>query len=45
MIVWLSPCVIAARAHGVDIIDGVFNDMKDLEGFRNECVAGPRHGS
>ncbi len=32
--------LIAARAHGVDVIDGVFNDMKDLEGFRAECVQG-----
>ena len=40
MIVWLARCVIAARAHGVDVIDGVFNDMKDLEGFRAECVQG-----
>ena len=40
MIVWLARCVVAARAHGVDIIDGVFNDIKDLEGFRAECVQG-----
>ena len=40
MIVWLARSVIAARAHGVDVIDGVFNDMKDLEGFRAECVQG-----
>jgi citrate lyase subunit beta / citryl-CoA lyase len=40
MIVWLARCVIAARAHGVDVIDGVFNDIQDLEGFRAECVQG-----
>jgi citrate lyase subunit beta / citryl-CoA lyase len=40
MIVWLARCVIAARTHGVDVIDGVFNDLKDLEGFRAECVQG-----
>ena len=40
MIVWLARCVVAARAHGVDVIDGVFNDIKDLEGFRAECVQG-----
>ncbi len=27
MIVWLARSVIAARAHGVDVIDGVFNDI------------------
>jgi citrate lyase subunit beta/citryl-CoA lyase len=36
----LAACVVAARAHGVDIIDGVFNDIKDLDGFRLECVQG-----
>jgi citrate lyase subunit beta / citryl-CoA lyase len=40
MTVWLARCVLAARAHGVDVIDGVFNDLKDLEGFREECVQG-----
>jgi len=40
MIVWLARCVVAARAHGVDVIDGVFNDIKDLEGFRAECAQG-----
>jgi citrate lyase subunit beta / citryl-CoA lyase len=37
---WLAGCLVAARAHGVDILDGVFNDIKDLEGFRAECVQG-----
>jgi citrate lyase subunit beta/citryl-CoA lyase len=40
MIAWLASCAVAARAHGVDIIDGVFNDIKDLDGFRLECVQG-----
>jgi len=40
MIAWVASCVIAARAHGVDIIDGVFNDIKDLDGFRDECLQG-----
>ena len=40
MLAWLSNCVVAARAHRVDIIDGVFNDIKDLEGFRAECLQG-----
>ncbi|MBV9287944.1 MAG: CoA ester lyase [Hyphomicrobiales bacterium] len=38
MIASLSNCVVAARAHHVDIIDGVFNDIRDLDGFRTECV-------
>ena len=40
MTAWLANCVVAARAHGVDIIDGVYNDIKDLDGFRAECVQG-----
>jgi citrate lyase subunit beta/citryl-CoA lyase len=40
MTVWLARCVLAARAHGVDVIDGVYNDLKDLDGFRAECVQG-----
>ncbi len=30
--------VSAARAYGVDPIDKVFFDIKDIEGFRKECV-------
>lgn len=34
---WLSQIVLAARAYGVDVIDAVYNDHADLEGFRAEC--------
>ncbi|MGI9408210.1 MAG: HpcH/HpaI aldolase/citrate lyase family protein [Hyphomicrobiaceae bacterium] len=37
---WLSMCVCAARAHGLHILDGVFNDFKDKEGFEAECRQG-----
>jgi citrate lyase subunit beta / citryl-CoA lyase len=40
MTAWLALCVAAARAHGVDIIDGVFNDIADLQGFEAECMQG-----
>ena len=40
MTAWLANCVVAARAHGVDIIDGVYNDIKDLDGFKTECEQG-----
>ena len=40
MTAWLANCVVAARAHGVDIIDGVYNDIKDLDGFHAECLQG-----
>ena len=31
-------CVAAARAHGVEIIDGVYNDLGNAEGFARECA-------
>jgi citrate lyase subunit beta / citryl-CoA lyase len=40
MTAWLAMCVAAARAHGVDIIDGVYNDIADLSGFEAECIQG-----
>jgi citrate lyase subunit beta/citryl-CoA lyase len=41
---WLATCVAAARAHGVDVIDGVYNDIGDLQGFRAECQQGLEFG-
>jgi citrate lyase subunit beta / citryl-CoA lyase len=37
---WLSAAVTAARAYGLDVLDGVYNDFKDLDGFRRECLHG-----
>ncbi|HEX7076584.1 MAG TPA: CoA ester lyase [Hyphomicrobiaceae bacterium] len=41
---WLSAAVTAARAHGIDVLDGVYNSFKDIEGFRRECIQGRRLG-
>ena len=38
MLAWLMTCVAAARSHGLDIIDGVFNDIGDAPGFARECA-------
>ena len=38
MLAWMSRCILAARAHGVGIIDGVFNDLRDPQGLRAECL-------
>ncbi|MDX8501355.1 CoA ester lyase [Mesorhizobium sp. VK4C] len=35
---WLLQLVLAARAGGLDVIDGVANDFRDLDGFAHECV-------
>jgi citrate lyase subunit beta/citryl-CoA lyase len=40
----LSTCVIAARATGRTILDGVYNDVRDLDGFTAECRQGRAFG-
>ncbi len=40
MLPWLSTCVLAARSYGVDLIDGVYGDINNLDGFRSECEQG-----
>ena len=38
MLPWLMNCIAAARAYGLDILDGVYNDLGDAEGFAAECL-------
>ena len=40
----LSWSVLAARAAGIAILDGVFNDVKNTEGFLAECTQGAQMG-
>jgi citrate lyase subunit beta/citryl-CoA lyase len=40
----LGLCLLAARASGKVILDGVYNDIKDPEGFEAECVQGRQMG-
>lgn len=40
----LSQCVMAARAYGIDILDGVYNDFRDAEGLARECRQGRELG-
>lgn len=40
MLPWLSACILAARAYGIAVLDGVYNDLSDAEGFAAECRAG-----
>jgi citrate lyase subunit beta/citryl-CoA lyase len=37
---WMSATLTAARAYGVDVLDGVYNAFKDMDGYEREC----RHG-
>lgn len=40
MLFALGACLMAARAHGIVAIDGVFNAFKDTEGLEAECTQG-----
>lgn len=44
MITSLGLCLLAARAHGVSVIDGVYNDIKDEAGFAAICQQGAELG-
>src|SRR3546814_20776506 len=40
----LGLCILAARAHGVAIVDGVHLDRDDAEGFAAQCRQGKELG-
>jgi citrate lyase subunit beta/citryl-CoA lyase len=40
----LSTCLLAARLAGKVILDGVYNDIKDPDGFEAECLQGRAMG-
>lgn len=44
LITALSQAVLAARAAGKVILDGVYNDIKNVEGFAAECEQGSQLG-
>ena len=37
---WLSMTIVAARAYGLDVLDGVYNDFRDETGLRRESEQG-----
>jgi len=41
---WLMQIVLAAKAHDLDVIDGVYNDIVNREGFRVEARQGKSMG-
>ena len=41
---YLAMCLLSARAAGVAILDGVYNDIKDESGFEDVCVQGAEMG-
>ena len=44
MLSWLSTSIAAARIHGIDILDGVYNDIGNVDGFAKECAQGVELG-
>lgn len=44
MIVSLGRCLLAARAYGLAILDGVYLDLSDDEGFKFACQQGAELG-
>jgi len=40
MIGWLMNCIAAARIYGIDVLDGVYNNIGDADGFVQECEQG-----
>lgn len=41
---WMMQIVLAARAGNLDVVDAVYNDFRDLDGFVQECAAGRAMG-
>jgi citrate lyase beta subunit len=44
MMVPLGLTLLAARAAGLAILDGVYNDIQDIAGFKSACVQGLKFG-
>lgn len=44
LVPWLMQVVLAGRAHGVDVVDSVFNDFRNEAGFDAECAQGRAMG-
>lgn len=44
LVPWLMQILLAARSAGLDIIDAVFNDIRDDAGFEEECGQGRAMG-
>jgi citrate lyase subunit beta/citryl-CoA lyase len=38
MVSWITTCMLAAREFGIDILDGVYNDIANADGFAAECA-------
>ena len=41
---WLMQIILVAKRRGVPVLDGVWNDFKNLQGFESEALQGMRMG-
>lgn len=44
LVPWLMQMVLSARAGGLDLLDGVYNDFRNADGFAKECAEGAAMG-
>ena len=40
MIPMITHCILATRAHGLEILDGPYSDFSNVDGFGQECTQG-----
>jgi len=40
MIPMITHCILATRAHGLEILDGPYSDISNVDGFAVECAQG-----
>ncbi len=45
MLSWVSHCILAASAYGIDFMDGVYADIHNHDGLRDECQQGSELGA
>ena len=38
MLSMMTHCILAARAYGLEILDGPYSDFGDVDGFAQECT-------
>ena len=44
MMPWFMAIIAAARANGLAVLDGVYNNFRDIDGFAAECAQGAELG-
>ncbi|MEW6256617.1 MAG: CoA ester lyase [Pseudomonadota bacterium] len=44
MVGWLMQVIAGGHAYGIDVLDGVWNQFQDMDGFKAECAQGVEMG-